>query len=697
MTRKHDAPNGGKPKTDRLNADDVVRILNDKRFRKGEETPGPGFHPESPETYGEACAYDLAARLVKWCRKNGRISDARVIWAEFCKVLFDDDIYLVRLMGFIGKRYHDFVNTHATIGWLDLDTSLDVWRNSTFITPAARALCACLAYRGLPFVEFDDNGAPEILSFPDFSPCGVFESNQDALSAALSFCCAFMEIDVHVFGMSTLKTNLTDDVDSLLSYGELEHVVLPKIALRPYGDEGRPGGFIAGINMSLALRRRSFGDIVPIDISSILPLLDEGNRCGWDPERLSDGLLDKLTDEQSELMDALFGDPLSGSPSYFLSGDRAPSEEEPAEEPADPAAVWQNLMGTMEFALLPEELKDNLRLMMPLVEQVETLASLDFAKFGAYANRLPEEEKRKVEEEYETENLSKMDVPWCISHFYSDSDIPPFPPLEDLPEDLRIGLKLVKVFFNRLDQIMKAAYEHMGALNSRMLETERRKYADFDLRGWIEAEFREAVSEDWTGDEYRTGRIRCLSGLRLAAERIKDDRRLYATVTDLCSAWRLIEQPLFQPCDQCPLFGASDYIDVEAGCPGQDCHDPYYTPLSLAVDFARKCREDNVFVCDASSAWPLMTGIFTDDVDNLLAVIFAHGVQALDEKDGFSEERIEGWASPIDEIADILLDEYGVIHDELVDRVAEEGPVPLWSMAFTRDGVAVRSHARPKH
>ena len=92
-----------------------------------------------------------------------------------------------------------------------------------------------------------------------------------------------------------------------------------------------------------------------------------------------------------------------------------------------------------------------------------------------------------------------------------------------------------------------------------------------------------------------------------------------------------------------------------------------------------------------------MTGIFTDDVDNLLAVIFAHGVQALDEKDGFSEERIEGWASPIDEIADILLDEYGVIHDELVDKVAEEGPVPLWSMAFTRDGVAVRSHARPKH
>ena len=236
MTRKHDAPNGGKPKTDHLNADDVVRILNDKRFRKGEETPGPDFHPESPETYGEACAYDLASRLVKWCRKNGRISDARVIWSEFCKVLFDDDIYLVRLMGFIGKRYHDFVNTHATIGWLDLDTSLDVWRNSTFITPAARALCTCLAYRGLPFVEFDDNGAPEILSFPDFSPCGVFESNQDALNAALSFCCAFMEIDAHVFGMSTLKTNRTDNVDSLLSYGELEHVVLPKIALRPYGD-----------------------------------------------------------------------------------------------------------------------------------------------------------------------------------------------------------------------------------------------------------------------------------------------------------------------------------------------------------------------------------------------------------------------------------------------------------------------------
>lgn len=556
MTITHDAPNGGKTKNSRLTVNDVVRTLNISRFRRGEDIPGPEFHPESPELYGVACAYDMASRLVKWCRKNGRISDARVIWSEFGKLLFRDGVYLIRLMGFLGMRYHDFVNSHATIGWLDLDTSLDVWCNNTFITPVARALCTYLAYRGLPFVELDSSGAAEMLSFPDFSPCGVFESIQDAMNAAPAFYSAFIEIEESVFGRSTLSTNRTDKTECLLAYGSLEQAVVPEIALQPYGDEKHPDKYIEGIKMSLALRRRSFGDIVPVDISSLSTFFEAGLHCDWNPKKMPDEFLDNLTDEQSELLDALFGDSMSDESTYDLSKD------------------------------------------------------CDSSVKGA--------------------------------------------PVEGL-------------------------------------EKESRKYAEFDLRGWIEAKFKEAVSEDWSGDEYRTGRIKCLTGLRLAAKRITDDKKLYATFADLCSAWRLVERPLFQPCDECPFFDVSDCIDVGTRCPGQDCRNPYYFPLSLAVDFAKKCRNDGVFVCDASSAWPLMTGIFTDYVDNLLAVIFAHGVQTLEEKDGFSEKRIAGWESPIQEIADIILDKYGVICDELVDKT-DGNPVPLWGMAFTKGSIAVRGH-----
>lgn len=544
MTTNYHPPFGKGNKNRLLSADDVRIILNSNRLYHDENIPGVDFHPDTPMIYGKACAYDMAFRLMKWCRRNGRTSDARAIWSEFSKILFQDDQYLVRLIDVLGRKYHDFVNSHSNVGWLNLDTSLDVWRNNTFIAPAVRALCAILAFRGLPFMEFD-GGFPRTLSFPDFSPCGVFESEKDALEAGMCFCGAFREIEESVFGKSMLSANRPYKTECLLAYGSFERAVLPKIALQPYGNERLPGKYISGIKMSLALRRRSFGDIVPVDISFLSPFFVACLHCEQDSEKMPGELLDNLTNEQTDILNALFGDPMSDEPAYDPSVDCDPSME-----------------GT-------------------------------------------------------TVEVS---------------------------------------------------------------ETESRKYEEFDLRGWIDAKFGEAVSDDWSGDEYRTGRIKCLSGLRLAAERITDDKSLYATVADLCSAWLLIGQPLFQTCD----------IDDESSCQGSDCHDLYYTPLSLAVDFARKCRKDGVFVCDeADSAWPLMTGIFTDHVDNLLAVIFAHDIQNFYEKDEFSTERLAGWNSPISELADILLDEYGAIREELVDR-ANESPIPLWGMAFTKGSIAVR-------
>ena len=555
MTTKYHPPFGRGNRNRLLSADDVRIILNSNRLYRDENIPGVGFHPDTPTIYGAACAYDMAFRLMKWCRRNGRTSDVRAIWSEFSKILFQDNEYLVRLIDVLGRKYHDFVNSHSTVGWLNLVTSLDVWCDNTFIAPAVRALCAILAFRGLPFMEIYD-GFPRTHVFPDFSHCGVFKSDRDALEAGMAFCGAFREIEESVFGKSMLSANRPYKTECLLAYGSFEQAVLPKIALQPYGNEKHPGKYISGIKMSLALRRRSFGDIVPADISSLLPFFEAGLHCDWDPEKMSGEFMDNLTDEQSELLDALFGDPMSDESTCNPSKDCDPSMK------------------------------------------------------GA--------------------------------------------PVEGL-------------------------------------ETESRKYAEFDLREWIEAKFKEAVSEDWSEDEYRIGRIKCLSGLRLAAERIKDDKKLYATFADLCSAWRLIERNLFQPCDECPFFDVSDFIDAGTGCPGQDCHDPYYFPLDLAADFAKKCRDDGIFVCDASSASPMMTGIFTDHVDNLLAVIFAHGVVTIDEKNGFSTKRIAGWVSPIQEIADIILDEYDVIRDEFMDRT-DGNPVPLWGMAFTKGSIAVRSY-----
>lgn len=686
MTKKHNAPVGSGSRNQRLSADDVIRILNTHHFRKGEDMPGVGFCPKSPMEYGNACAYDMASRLVKWCRKGGRISDARVIWAEFSKILFQDDMYLIRLMGLLGRRYHDFADTHATdIGWIDFDTPLHVWRNNEFLTPAVRALCAYLAYRGIPFVEFDNDGNPKMFSFPDFSPRGVFKTDKDALTSALSFCEAFMEIEEDIFGVSTLKTNRTYKLDCLLAYGFLEDAVLPKNVLDSCSnDKAHPGRVMAYTVMMLTLKRRAFGDIVPIDLSSVAHIFDAGIRLDWDIQKMPKELTENLTEEQTALMDSLFGN-------YMTECPNTPGLWENTDMNGSLDDIWNTVITGEEAEALPEELRKKLTMMLPLVGMIETFASMDYQSFGNYANTLPEEEKRKIEEEYEARNLSKMGIPWSISNFSHDPNVHVLPTEDEVPEDARMGLKMVKVLFNRLDETVKEAYEYLDAARERSQEEERRKCTDFNLRGWIETNFREAISEDWKGDEYRTGRIRCLSGFRLAAERITDDRKLYATFADLCSAFFTLLHPLFHPCEECTLFDPSLLFETEPEDPFHSCFDPDYIPVSLAVDFARKCRKDDVFVCggDQFSGWPLMTGIFTDDVDNFLAVVFAHSVETLEGKSDFSKDRLAGWISPIGQLANIILDDEGILRDEFTARTDEE-PVPLWSLTFTRDGIAVR-------